>query len=50
MILYLNISSNMAEIICHSEEEFLAIFEHAYLCNIVKIYIAKMNGLRKYNK
>src|SRR3989339_54342 len=42
MMLYLNISSIMAEIICHSEEEFLAIFERQDLCNIVKI---EANGL-----
>ena len=36
----------MAEIICHSEEEFLAIFEHQDLCNIIKI-VAYNLGLKQ---
>ena len=32
MMLYLDISSKMAEIICYSEGKFLAIFKHADLC------------------
>src|SRR3989339_525490 len=46
MMLYLNISSKMAEIICHSEEEFLAIFERQDLCNIIKI-VANGLGLKQ---